>query len=238
MPKTTHRYNAAILDRQLNIGNVLIKLGLSFVLITTIMFLNILNASIANAQSETKIKKIVFFGDSLVAGYNLPANAGVVGQLQLALKKKGYDIELVNAGVSGDTTSAGLQRLDWSVGDNVDAVFLELGANDALRGSSPENAEENLIEIIERLKAKNIAIFLAGMFAPPNMGEDYVNKFNSIYPHLAQKYDLPFYPFFMEGIANRPHLLQQDGLHPNEDGVAEMVKRLLPFFEKQLKTKD
>ncbi len=181
------------------------------------------------ASAETI--SIVGFGDSLMAGYQLGPDEGFPQQLEKALKEKGFDISIANAGVSGDTTTGGLARLDWSVPDGTDLVILELGANDALRGISPDITEKNLDEMIKRLKARNTGVILAGMFAPPNMGEDYGKAFNAIYPRLAEKYGLPFYPFFLDGVTAQKPMLLEDGMHPNAQGVARMVEGFLPLAE-------
>lgn len=178
--------------------------------------------------------KIVGFGDSLMAGYLLDAGQSFPEKLEASLKARGHDIVIVNAGVSGDTTSGGLARLDWSVPDDTDLVILELGANDMLRGVAPEVAEENLAAMIERLQERDIAVILAGMFAAPSLGADYVERFDAIYPRLAQTYGLPFYPFFLDGVAMQADLLLDDGMHPNEEGVARMVEGFLPMAEKVL----
>ncbi|MBV2142249.1 arylesterase [Falsochrobactrum sp. TDYN1] len=179
--------------------------------------------------------KIVGFGDSLMAGYLLPANAAFPQQLEKALNDKGYEVSVENAGVSGDTTTGGLSRLDWSIPDGTDLVILELGANDALRGISPDITEKNLDTMLARLKERGIAVILAGMLAPPNMGQDYANRFNPVYPELAQKHGVPFYPFFLEGVATHKGLLLEDGMHPNEKGVETIVSNFMPTIEKSLK---
>lgn len=178
--------------------------------------------------------KIVGFGDSLMAGYLLPGNAGFPQQLETALHEKGFNVTVENAGVSGDTTTGGLSRIDWSVPDGTDLVILELGANDALRGISPEITEKNLDTMITRLKERDIDIILAGMLAPPNMGQDYADKFNPIYPRLAQKHQIALYPFFLDGVATQKDFLLEDGMHPNEKGVRVIVSKFLPLIEKTL----
>lgn len=179
--------------------------------------------------------KIVGFGDSLMAGYLLPPAAAFPQQLEKALDDKGYEVSIENAGVSGDTTTGGLSRLDWSIPDGTDLVILELGANDALRGISPDITEQNLDAMLARLKERGISVILAGMLAPPNMGKDYADRFNPIYPKLAQKYGVPLYPFFLDGVAAQKALQLEDGMHPNEKGVAAMVAKFLPTIEKSLK---
>ncbi len=180
--------------------------------------------------------KIVGFGDSLMAGYQLPPGASLAERLEDRLRENGHDVAITNAGVSGDTTSGGLERLDWSVPDGTDLVILELGANDALRGLPPDTTEANLEAMITRLKERGIAVVLAGMLAPPNLGKDYEDRFNAIYPQLAEKYDLPLYPFILDGVAATPELQLADGMHPNEKGIERMVDGLYPVVEKALET--
>lgn len=179
--------------------------------------------------------KIVALGDSLTAGYLLPPGKGFPEQLQQALTAKGIkSVTIENAGVSGDTSSGGLSRLDWAIGSDTDGVILELGANDALRGIDPAVTRANLDKIISTLKARGIQVLLAGMLAPPNLGRDYGTAFNAIYPDLAKKYDLILYPFFLEGVAANSKLSLVDGMHPNERGVEEIVARFMPDMEKFL----
>lgn len=189
----------------------------------------------AQADENAPAKKpfvIVAFGDSLTAGYMLGPDEGFVPQLQKALQAKGHaDVEVRNAGVSGDTTAGGLSRLDWSVGAETDAVILELGANDALRGIDPMLTRQNLEQMIRTLQARHIRVLLVGMLAPPNMGADYGKAFNLIYPDLAHDFDLDLYPFFLEGVAAQPSLTLADGMHPNAQGVALMVEGILPKVE-------
>ena len=185
----------------------------------------------AAAQDAAKPVKLVVLGDSLSAGYGLPAPAAFPVRLQAALKEKGIATEMINAGVSGDTTSGGLGRLDWSVPDGTQGVILELGANDALRGTDPKVPREVLTEIIQRLQKRNIAVLLAGMIAPPNYGADYAEKFNSIYPDLAKQFGVPLYPFFLEGVAGNTKLALPDGMHPTAEGIDIMVKNILPSVE-------
>lgn len=175
---------------------------------------------------------IVVFGDSLVAGYNLPPGTAFPDQLAVALAKKGDAVRVTNAGVSGDTTSGGLARFDWAVPPDSHAVILELGANDALRGVSPEIARRNLDAILNKLKARRIPVLVAGMRAPANWGPEYVKVFNAMYAELATKHGALLYPFFMEGVIMRADLKLADALHPNPAGVAEVVKRILPSVEK------
>lgn len=175
--------------------------------------------------------RIVAFGDSLTAGYMLAPADSFPAQLQRALAARGLKVEIVNGGVSGDTTAAALERLDWTIPDGVDGVIVELGANDALRGLDPERARANLDAIIARLKAKGAAVLVAGMHAPRNMGEAYARRFDAIYPDLARKHGAILYPFFLEGVALRPELNLGDGIHPNAKGVAVIVRAIMPSVD-------
>ena len=193
-------------------------------------------ASPIHAQTAAKPYKLVALGDSLSAGYNLPGSAAFPAVLEQALRQKGIAVEIVNAGVSGDTTQGGLERLDWSVPDGTDGVILELGANDALRGLDPATAEKALDTMITRLKARNIAVLLAGMYAPRNLGQDYVTRFDGLFPRLAEKHGVMLYPFFLEGIAGDRALNQADLLHPTAEGVRVIVRNILPTVERFLAT--
>ncbi len=172
--------------------------------------------------------KILALGDSLTAGYNLPADAAFPAQLEKALRAKGVQASVINAGVSGDTTAGGLARLDWALADKPTHALVALGANDMLRGLSPEDARANLDKIITRLQQQGVKVMLVGMLAAPNLGAEYGRRFNAIFPDLAKKHDLPLYPFFLEDVANNPKLNLGDGLHPNREGVATMVRKMLP----------
>lgn len=178
--------------------------------------------------------RIVGFGDSLMAGYQLEAGQSFPEKLEAALKANSHDVVIANAGVSGDTTAGGLSRLDWSVPDETDLVILELGANDMLRGIPPELTEKNLVSMIERLRERDIDVLLVGMLAAPNLGRDYGEAFEAIYPRLAETYELPLYPFFLDGVAAQGSLLLGDGMHPNAEGVDRMVERFLPLMETTL----
>ncbi|TPN83693.1 arylesterase [Mesorhizobium sp. CU2] len=195
------------------------------------LFLGLFGA-MSPARAETF--SIVGFGDSLMAGFSLGPGEGFTDRLQAALKAKGYDISVANAGVSGDTSSGGLARLDWSVPDGTRLVILELGANDMLRGVSPDVPGKNLDAMLEKLKQRKIPVLLAGMRAAPNLGDDYQEAFDAIYPRLAAKYGVPLYPFFLDGVAGHPDLQLEDGLHPNPRGVDVMVERILPVVEKAI----
>jgi acyl-CoA thioesterase I len=184
------------------------------------------------ALASDRPLRIVAFGDSLTAGYGLPADAAFPAKLERALAAKGIATEIANAGVSGDTTSGGLARLDWSIPDGAEAVILELGANDALRGVDPKVTRSALEAMLDRLKARHIPVLLAGMLAPRNLGPDYGAAFDAIYPDLAKKYDAILYPFFLAGVAADPKLNQRDGLHPTAAGVDVIVGRMLPDVER------
>ncbi|MBY5665569.1 arylesterase [Rhizobium leguminosarum] len=190
----------------------------------TVIAVSLIFATAADARTIN----LVGFGDSLMAGYQLPPGDGFPEKLQAALKAKGLDVTIANAGVSGDTTTGGLARIDWSVPDGTDGVILELGANDALRGIPPEESEKNLDQMIIRLKERGIAVLLAGMMAPPNMGADYAARFNPIYQKLSEKHGLPLYAFFLDGVALEAGLKLDDGMHPNARGIDVMVEKMEP----------
>jgi acyl-CoA thioesterase I len=185
----------------------------------------------APAPRETRPIKVVVLGDSLSAGLGLPASAAFPERLRKTLKTNGIEVNMINAGVSGDTSSGGRDRLDWSVPDGTEAVILELGANDALRGTDPAVTRAALSDILARLKARKIAVLLCGMLAPPNYGSDYAARFNAIYPELAKSFGVPLYPFFLDGVATDAKLNQADGLHPTAEGVDVIVKKILPTVE-------
>lgn len=185
----------------------------------------------AGARGAERPVKVVVLGDSLSAGFGLPAQAAFPARLAEALAAKGIAATFINAGVSGDTASGGLGRLDWSVPDGTDAVIVELGANDALRGLDPGVTKTALDTILRKLVDRHIVVLLAGMRAPRNMGEDYARDFDGIYPELASTHPVVFYPFFLEGVAADPKLNQGDGLHPNAAGVDAIVARILPRVE-------
>ena len=176
--------------------------------------------------------KILALGTSLTQGYGLPPGTEFTVQLQNALKQAGIDAVITNAGVSGDTSAGGLARLDWSLADRPNAVILELGSNDMLRGIPPAETEKNLRAILTKLKAARLKVLLTGMGAQRNLGADYVKQFDSIYPRLAKEYNVLFYPFILDGVALNPKLNQADGMHPNPAGVKVIVARILPFVKK------
>ena len=189
-----------------------------------------------HASAGAKPIKMVVLGDSLSAGLGLSAPEAFPERLQNALKSKGIAVEISNAGVSGDTSSGGRDRLDWSVPEGTQAVIVELGANDALRGTDPSVTRAALTDILTRLKARKIAVLLCGMLAPPNYGSDYSARFNAIYPDLAKSFGVPLYPFFLEGVAADARLNQADGIHPTAEGVDVIVKNILPTVEAFLGT--
>jgi acyl-CoA thioesterase-1 len=188
------------------------------------------------APAGAKPIKMVVLGDSLSAGLGLSASEAFPEQLQKALKSNGIAVDIGNAGVSGDTSSGGRDRLDWSVPEGTQAVIVELGANDALRGIDPSVTRAALADILTRLKARGIAVLLCGMLAPPNYGSDYSARFNAVYPDLAKSFGVPLYPFFLEGVAGNARLNQADGMHPTAEGIDVIVKKILPTVEAFLGT--
>ncbi len=185
-----------------------------------------------------KSLKIVALGDSLTAGYMLPERAAFPSVLETYLRRSGHDVEVVNAGVSGDTASDALDRLEWAVGEdtNTDIAIVELGANDMLRGLDPDITYGALKEIVNRLQAKGVTVLLAGMLAAPGVGRDFETKFNGIFPRIAEGAGLPLYPFFLAGVAGDARLILPDGMHPNAAGVEIIVKGILPMVEKVIAT--
>ena len=185
-------------------------------------------------QAWARPVNILALGTSLTQGYGLPPGTEFTVQLQAALKRAGIDASVTNAGVSGDTSAGGLARLDWSLAGHPDAVILELGSNDMLRGIPPKMTEKNLRAILDKLKAAHVKVLLTGMFAQRNLGADYVQQFDAIYPRLAKDTNVLFYPFFLDGVALTPALNQADGMHPNPAGVKVIVARMLPLVKKLL----
>lgn len=200
-----------------------------------VLIMALMTAVTAYAEGQSagaaKPVKMVVLGDSLSAGLGLPANAAFPAKLQKALEAKGIKVDMINAGVSGDTASGGRERLDWSVPEGTDGVILELGANDGLRGTDPAVTRAALSDILSRLKARGIAVLICGMVAPPNYGSDYAARFNAIYPELSKSFGVPLYPFFLEGVAADAKLNQADGMHPTADGVDIVVRNILPTVE-------
>jgi acyl-CoA thioesterase-1 len=179
--------------------------------------------------AAARVPEILVFGDSLTAGFGLPANAAFPSRLEARLRADGALVHVTNAGNSGDTTTAGLARLDWSLADKPDLVILELGANDTLRGIDPKIVRANLDAMLTKIQASGAKVLLAGMLPLANWGEEYQDEFKRIYPELAQAHGVTLYPFFLEGVAMDPKLNQPDGLHPNERGVAALVDRIAPI---------
>ena len=175
--------------------------------------------------------RIAAIGDSLIAGYGLKSEDGFTAQLEYELRERGHSARIVNSGISGDTTSGGLARLDWVFSDPYDAVILLLGFNDALRAIPTELVRDNLTEIISRIQARQLPLMFVGARAPRNLGAEYVEDFDAIYLDLAEEFDVVFYPFFLEGVATDPSLNQDDGIHPNAIGVGLIVKQMLPYTE-------
>jgi acyl-CoA thioesterase-1 len=184
------------------------------------------------AAESPKPLTILAFGDSLIAGFGLASRDGFTAKLEAALKAKGIEARVINAGLSGDTSAGGRARLDWALEPKPDFVIVELGGNDGLRGLDPAETRANLDAILGKLKAKGVGVLFAGMYAPPNMGPDYGKAFNALYPELAAKHGVPFYPFFLDGVAADAALNQSDGIHPNAKGVDVIVARILPHVLK------
>lgn len=178
--------------------------------------------------------RILVLGDSLTAGYGLSQQAAFPARLEAALKLRDHQVRVINAGVSGDTSMGGLARLDWALADQPELIIIELGANDAMRGLSPQQTRQNLDRILDRLRETGVPALLTGMKAPRNLGEDYYTKFDRIYPELARQHRLPFYPFFLAGVAGQPKLNQADGIHPTMAGVEVIVRGILPLVEETL----
>jgi acyl-CoA thioesterase-1 len=191
-------------------------------------------SSLHGNQAVAGAPVIVAFGDSLTAGFGLPNSDSFPSQLEKALKARGQDVKVVNAGVSADTAAAGLARLDWALPDDASAVIIELGANDALQGLDPAATKAVLEKIITDVKGRGLPILLAGMEAPRNLGKEYVDQFRAMYEDLAKRYDLILYPFFLDGVALEDKYLLGDGLHPNAEGVARIVELILPKVEELL----
>lgn len=186
------------------------------------------------ARGATRPLRLLALGDSLTAGYGLPPGEGFCPQLEAALRARGREVTVLNAGVSGDTSAGGLARLDWALAGQPDAALVELGANDGLRGLDPGAMERNLAAILERLRAGHVPALLTGMRAPPNFGAAYGREFAAVFPRLAAAKEVPLYPFFLDGVASEPALNQADELHPNAQGVAVIVRRILPAVERLL----
>lgn len=208
-----------------------------FTLALASAFVGILPADPASARVGDPVR-ILVLGDSLAAGYGLPADQAFPARLEAALRARGHAVRLINAGVSGDTTAGGRARLDWALTELPEIVIVELGANDAMRGIDPRATRANLDDILTRLKSRGVRVLLAGMLAPPNLGEEFGRDFNAVFPGLARSHNVAFYPFFLDGVAARRGLNQPDGLHPNARGVAVIVDRILPYVVRLLKSSE
>lgn len=212
------------------------------VVLLTLLFTNVMTAARADTNSDAgrdiggdaEVVRITVLGDSLVAGYGLPPGTSFPDALDSALVAAGFKVEVVNAGVSGDTTAGGLARLDWSLADDPDMVIIVMGGNDMLRGLDPAATRANLDAMITRLRAQGVTVLLAGMLAPRNLGADYVAEFDSLYPALAARHETGFYPFFLDGVAMDAALNLPDGLHPNKAGIDEITRRILPVVTEML----
>ena len=191
-----------------------------------------LAAAAGHAQSGQI--KVAVLGDSLAAGYGVKPDQAFPARLQAALQRSARNVTILNHGVSGDTTAGGVERIDWMLADKPDIVLVELGGNDALRGSDPAGTERNLDAIVTKLKDAGVTVWLAGMLAPRNYGPEYAAQFDALYKRLADKHGVPLYPFFLDGVAQDPALNQADGIHPNPKGVDIVVERILPFITKNL----
>ena len=185
-------------------------------------------ASGLRADADSDPLRLLVLGDSLTSGYGLPSRASLPARLQVSLEALGFDVSVINAGVSGDTSAGGLARLEWALSDNPHAVIVALGANDALRALDPALTRENLDRLVGALGERDLPVLVAGMLAPRNLGADYAERFDAIYPQLAARHDALLYPFLLDGVAGVAALNQEDGLHPNAAGVEEIVNRILP----------
>jgi acyl-CoA thioesterase I len=216
--------SAAAVERQARLFVHMLVLGLVVAMAGTVF-------AETPVPGATKPVKMVVLGDSLSAGLGLSASAAFPARLKRSLEANGIVVDMINAGVSGDTASGGRDRLDWSIPEGTDAVIVELGANDALRAVDPSVTRAALTDILARLKARGIAVLLCGMVTPPNYGSDYSARFNAIYPDLAKSFGVPLYPFFLEGVATQARLNQADGLHPTAEGVDVIVQNILPTVQ-------
>ena len=204
--------------------------GFEVRLVNSVLLIFCFFLSSAFAKNDTL--EILMLGDSLTAGYGLPSNLTIPKLLERKIKSDYPNVSIINGGVSGDTSAGGLSRLDWLLGPNIKAIIIELGANDGLRGINPSTTYSNLDQIIRKSKEFGLQVILTGMLAPPNLGPAYGDEFNRIYPDLAQKYDLIFFPFFLDGVVANPELNQEDGIHPNKYGVEVIAEKLNPYLRK------
>jgi acyl-CoA thioesterase-1 len=186
------------------------------------------------APAKAAPVRLLILGDSLSAGYGLPQPDGFEAQLAAALRAQGHDVRIIDGAVSGDTSAGGRARLDWALGDGADAAIVELGANDGLRGVDPKDLAANLTAILDALAARHIPVLLTGMYAPPNLGPDYQQAFRAVFDRLGRRPGVIYDPFFLQGVAQVPGLIQDDGLHPNAEGVRRIVTRVLPLVDRLL----
>jgi acyl-CoA thioesterase-1 len=212
------------------------RLWLFNVAATALILAAALAATCSPAHAEARPVRILALGDSLTAGYGLPVEAGFTAVLQRELTAMGVDAKVLPGGVSGDTTAGGLARLDWALAEKPDIAIVELGGNDGLRGLSPKETRANLDAILKKLKAAKVRVLLTGMYAPPNLGKEYGREFNAVFPALAAKYGVAFYPFFLEGVAARPELNQRDGIHPNPRGVKIIARAIALRLKRMIET--
>jgi acyl-CoA thioesterase I len=218
-------------DRSIAYGWRIARVNRAFVAIFAAL-VTFLWLTAAQAAQSAKPVRILALGTSLTQGYQLPPGTDFTAVLEARLKKDGHNVKIVNAGVSGDTSAGGLARLDWALSEPFDAAIVELGSNDALRALNPKQTEANLDAILTKLKTKNIRILLAGMMAPRNLGPDYAKDFDAIFPRLAKKHAVEFYPFFLDGVAGDLKMNQKDGIHPNEAGTQVIVGKIAPYVVK------
>jgi acyl-CoA thioesterase-1 len=212
--------------------SVVIAYGRFAAMVNSLLLVLLLAAGPVHAQSAPV--RIAVLGDSLAAGFGVKPAESFPARLEEGLKAQGRAVTILNHGVSGDTTAGGLDRIDWMLADKPDIVLVELGGNDALRGTDPKVTEKNLTAIVEKLKAAEVTVWLAGMLAPRNLGSDYVTAFDGLYKRIAEKYQVPLYPFILDGVAQDPAFIQGDGIHPNPRGAQVVADRLLPFVTKNL----
>ena len=227
VPRTHSRPEYDPHGKQMGTVHTVVNLRLALCLALLVQVL----AHMSAASAQERPIRIIAFGDSLTAGYGLPPKNAFPVRLEAALKARGHNVAVVNAGVSGDTTAGGLARLDWAVPDDADAVIVELGANDALRALDPAAARKNLDAILTRIKAKGADILLTGMRAPRNYGPEYTGPFDAIFPALARQHETLYYPFFLEGVILNPALNLDDSIHPNAKGIDIIVEGILPHVE-------
>ena len=212
--------------------NLALAYGRFAAAVNSLLVVLVLGAGPADAQNA--LVRIAVLGDSLAAGYGVKPEQSFPARLGAALKAQGRNVAVLNHGVSGDTTAGGLDRVDWMLADKPDIVLVELGGNDALRGTDPAVTEKNLSAIVEKLKAAGVTVWLAGMLAPRNLGSDYVTAFDGLYKRIAEKYRVPLYPFIFDGLEQNATFVQADGIHPNPHGAQIIADRLLPFVTQNL----